>query len=404
VPRRRRRARSPRRGSGGGRPTRPRSMRGAAGCRGSSASTGTTTTSARPCATRGASAASRRPRSTPAPAPSSTRRGSSSSSGPKAEPRNTIAVRTFGPAHPPSPHGPTPLHRRRTGADPPRRGGSRAPDVGRDRALRRRAERAVRDRGVAGRRARGARRGGGGDGGGVDLRRLGPRLALLGVGDGDRDDARRRARRPRRVVRPPPPAAPRRAGTDGRAGPPPRRERVPRRGGVRHARPDGHPPVRLAAGAPDRGARRRRDRQGRRAGGVGRGRRPHPSRGQERPPRRRPRRRHRDVRGAAAPQRRRHPPGRHRRAPGRRPRPRTVTMRALPILALLLAAPAAAQGVLDLPLTGRVMDGAGVLAEATEASLTTLLEAHEAATTNQVVVLTVPGLEGYPVEDVANQL
>ncbi|HLT48419.1 MAG TPA: TPM domain-containing protein [Rubricoccaceae bacterium] len=79
-------------------------------------------------------------------------------------------------------------------------------------------------------------------------------------------------------------------------------------------------------------------------------------------------------------------------------------MRALPILALLLAAPAAAQGVLDLPLTGRVMDGAGVLAEATEASLTTLLEAHEAATTNQVVVLTVPGLEGYPVEDVANQL
>ena len=81
-----------------------------------------------------------------------------------------------------------------------------------------------------------------------------------------------------------------------------------------------------------------------------------------------------------------------------------MTMRALPILALLLAAPAAAQGVLDLPLTGRVMDGAGVLAEATEASLTTLLEAHEAATTNQVVVLTVPGLEGYPVEDVANQL
>jgi uncharacterized protein len=77
-------------------------------------------------------------------------------------------------------------------------------------------------------------------------------------------------------------------------------------------------------------------------------------------------------------------------------------MRALPLLALVLAAPLAAQGVYDLPLTGRVMDGADMLADATEQRLDGLLSAHETQTTNQVVVLTIPSLEGQTVEEVAN--
>src|SRR5690606_36516229 len=60
------------------------------------------------------------------------------------------------------------------------------------------------------------------------------------------------------------------------------------------------------------------------------------------------------------------------------------------------------QPLADLPLTGRVMDHAGILAGATEGSLEALLAAHEAATTNQVAVLTVPSLGGGTVEGVAN--
>ena len=66
-------------------------------------------------------------------------------------------------------------------------------------------------------------------------------------------------------------------------------------------------------------------------------------------------------------------------------------------LALIAALAAHAQPAVP-PLTGRVMDYAGVLAPSTEQVLAASLAAHEDATGNQVVVLTVPSLEGETVE------
>src|SRR5690606_8988155 len=51
--------------------------------------------------------------------------------------------------------------------------------------------------------------------------------------------------------------------------------------------------------------------------------------------------------------------------------------------------------------TGRVVDTAGILSPATEQALEAELAAHEAATTNQVAVLTVPTLGGWTVEQTA---
>lgn len=75
--------------------------------------------------------------------------------------------------------------------------------------------------------------------------------------------------------------------------------------------------------------------------------------------------------------------------------------RSLLLLMLLLlgaaAAPAAAQ---DFPkLTGRVVDAAGIIPDGDEAALTQKLEALEAASSRQLVVATVPDLQGYPIED-----
>ena len=53
------------------------------------------------------------------------------------------------------------------------------------------------------------------------------------------------------------------------------------------------------------------------------------------------------------------------------------------------------------PLTGRVVDRADLLAPATERALTQQLAAHEDSTGNQVAVLTIPSLEGTPIEDYA---
>jgi uncharacterized protein len=53
-------------------------------------------------------------------------------------------------------------------------------------------------------------------------------------------------------------------------------------------------------------------------------------------------------------------------------------------------------------LTGRVNDNAGILSEGVRRSLTERLKAHEEKTTNQVVVLTVPSLEGENIEDYAD--
>jgi uncharacterized protein len=56
------------------------------------------------------------------------------------------------------------------------------------------------------------------------------------------------------------------------------------------------------------------------------------------------------------------------------------------------------------PLTGRVVDNAGVLPEATEARLTAQLDALERSTTDQLVVVTVPGLAGERIEDLGRRL
>lgn len=56
------------------------------------------------------------------------------------------------------------------------------------------------------------------------------------------------------------------------------------------------------------------------------------------------------------------------------------------------------------PLTGRVVDAAHILDAATIASLDARLAAQEAKATDQVVVATVPSLQGTSVEDYANRL
>jgi len=86
-----------------------------------------------------------------------------------------------------------------------------------------------------------------------------------------------------------------------------------------------------------------------------------------------------------------------------------VAFKALParlvaLLFLLLAvhAPAAAQ---TFPaLTGPVVDSAGLIPPAEEAALAQKLGALEQSTSRQLVVATVPDLQGYPDEDFANAL
>jgi uncharacterized protein len=74
------------------------------------------------------------------------------------------------------------------------------------------------------------------------------------------------------------------------------------------------------------------------------------------------------------------------------------------ILLLLIALLATDQITIgaEIPyLTGRVNDNASVLSEATRRSLSEKLKDHETRTTNQVVILTVPSLEGESIEDYA---
>ena len=78
-------------------------------------------------------------------------------------------------------------------------------------------------------------------------------------------------------------------------------------------------------------------------------------------------------------------------------------MRIAALLVVLLTA-GAAQAIDFPPLTGRVVDAAGILSAATRADLTQQLEAHERATGQQIVVATVPNLGGLPIEDYGFQL
>lgn len=73
---------------------------------------------------------------------------------------------------------------------------------------------------------------------------------------------------------------------------------------------------------------------------------------------------------------------------------------ALAFLALAIA-PAVAADL--LPLTGRVVDYAGMIDTATEAALTARLEAFEQKSSDQIVVATINSLEGDSIEDFANR-
>lgn len=76
-------------------------------------------------------------------------------------------------------------------------------------------------------------------------------------------------------------------------------------------------------------------------------------------------------------------------------------------LALLVAACLAALAAFaaDVPyLSGRVVDNAEILRAETKQKLTAQLKAHEAETTNQIAVLTVPSLEGESIESYAEQV
>ena len=80
-------------------------------------------------------------------------------------------------------------------------------------------------------------------------------------------------------------------------------------------------------------------------------------------------------------------------------------MKALLLTALLVASACRAEekpqaSKPDFPaLTGRVVDAANLLAPASEAELSRQLEAVQREVGPQYVVVTVPSLEGYPIED-----
>jgi uncharacterized protein len=73
------------------------------------------------------------------------------------------------------------------------------------------------------------------------------------------------------------------------------------------------------------------------------------------------------------------------------------------VVAMVVALPALAAPKFP-PLTGRVVDGAQILSPDVERDLTDKLETLETTTGRQMVVATVPDLQGYPIEDYGYQL
>ncbi|MEE1868320.1 MULTISPECIES: TPM domain-containing protein [Pseudomonas] len=73
------------------------------------------------------------------------------------------------------------------------------------------------------------------------------------------------------------------------------------------------------------------------------------------------------------------------------------------LLALLIVTPLRAEPSFPA-LTGRVVDNAGLLDGGSRAQLERMLTAHEQATGEQVVVVTVKDLQGLPIEDFGYQL
>lgn len=80
-------------------------------------------------------------------------------------------------------------------------------------------------------------------------------------------------------------------------------------------------------------------------------------------------------------------------------------MRLLLAFCAVLLFGGAAQAAPTFPaLTGRVVDNAGILSPQTEAQLTQQLATLEQQTTRQVVVVTLPSLQGYEIEEYGYQL
>jgi uncharacterized protein len=74
-------------------------------------------------------------------------------------------------------------------------------------------------------------------------------------------------------------------------------------------------------------------------------------------------------------------------------------------LLLLLVLTGSASGALEFPtLTGRVVDAAGLLADGVQQQLQQQLEQHEQQTSNQIVVVTLPSLQGTAIDDYGYQL
>ena len=76
-----------------------------------------------------------------------------------------------------------------------------------------------------------------------------------------------------------------------------------------------------------------------------------------------------------------------------------------PVALLLLVGAAISALAAEVPyLTGRITDNAEILSPAARERLSSQLKAHEAATTNQIAVLTVPSLDGDSIEEFAVQV
>jgi uncharacterized protein len=86
------------------------------------------------------------------------------------------------------------------------------------------------------------------------------------------------------------------------------------------------------------------------------------------------------------------------------PRGQAVAVLALVALALMGGAGSALAAPKFPPLTGRVVDDAKLLSPQAEQKLTDDLAALEQKTGHQVVVATIPDLQGYPIEDYGYQL
>ncbi|MFJ6024556.1 TPM domain-containing protein [Brevundimonas sp. NPDC092305] len=85
---------------------------------------------------------------------------------------------------------------------------------------------------------------------------------------------------------------------------------------------------------------------------------------------------------------------------------RLATVWLIALVACLLVAPSAfAQRTPNFPtLTGRVVDQAELLSPAAESQITAKLEALQTTTSDQLVVVTVPDLQGYEIEEYGYQL